>query len=348
MLQGLIKSVIVLLILAYPFYGNAQTTELKKHLNNKEIKKLASSEKLIKKGDQIMDDVKDLQTEVDALKNADGRIKTRKINKLNQKIAETKQRAAIFFNDGYAKHINVLDKRIKTLKKQGNSNANNIAGEVKTLEKKAKKQYKKSERLNSPDDIIEMLNLAKENQNKAIQTQEKFLLSVYSSDFNKPQKEIEEATPVIADTQQSIDTVTTISEPEVASVTEDVGKPATTITENEAIVAPIAVAQVEQAVPEPAPVIEKKPVNKDVFLTIQFLADKVKASDAQLKSAYSGSMKIIEKQGSGWYRYSVGQFTNTTEAKETMQKEGIKGFIVAYNKDVRISVKEALDIINNQ
>nr|WP_319398603.1 hypothetical protein [uncultured Carboxylicivirga sp.] len=346
MLQGLVKSVIVLLILAYPFYGNAQTTELKKHLNNKEIKKLASSEKLIKKGDQIMDDVKDLQTEVDALKNADGRIKTRKINKLNQKIAETKQRAAIFFNDGYAKHINVLDKRIKTLEKQGNSKANNIAGEVKTLEKKAKKQYKKSERLNSPDDIIEMLNLAKENQNKAIQTQEKFLLSVYSTDFNKPQ-EIEEATPVIAE-EQSIDSVAKVTKPEIATITEATSEPSTTITETEAIVAPVAVAQVEEAVHEPAPVVEEKPVNKDVFLTIQFLADKVKASDAQLKSAYSGSMKIIEKQGSGWYRYSVGQFTNTTEAKETMQKEGIKGFIVAYNKDVRISVKEALDIINNQ
>ena len=57
-------------------------------------------------------------------------------------------------------------------------------------------------------------------------------------------------------------------------------------------------------------------------------------------------MKVIEKVGSGWYRYSVGQFTDATTARETMQKEGIKGFIVAYNKDERISVKEALEIIN--
>ena len=121
MLNHLFRSTIVLAMLIFPLLGNAQTNELKKHLNEKEIKKLTSSEKLIMKGNSVINEVKQLEEEVETLKNAEGRIKTRKINKRNQKIAETKMKAAIFFEDGYGKHINTLDKRIKALEKARDS-----------------------------------------------------------------------------------------------------------------------------------------------------------------------------------------------------------------------------------
>ncbi|MCU4164105.1 hypothetical protein [Carboxylicivirga caseinilyticus] len=376
MLNRLITITIVLTVLSSPFYGHAQTNELKKHLNEKEIKKLSSSEKLINKGNKLIDAVKSIQEEVDALKNADGRIKTNKINKRNKKIAEAKLKAAIFYEDGYAKHIGVLDKRIKELENQGNAEASKTRNEVKSLTKKAKKQYNKSERLSSPEDMIEMVELAQENQGKAIELQERYLLSVLD---NQPEEKpiVEEAETVISnvpeevtDTTTIVETTTLVSEPveEITTGSETINEsiaevetpivPVAGATGSETIIATVAnevlqTETTEQATPVVEEIIEPvvtEPVKqvKDVFLTIQFLADKEKASEEKLQQAYSGNLEIIEKTGSGWYRYSVGKFTDVTKARETMQNEGIKGFIVAYNKDERISVKEALEIINNQ
>ena len=366
MLNHLFRSTIVLAMLIFPLLGNAQTNELKKHLNEKEIKKLTSSEKLIMKGNSVINEVKELEEEVETLKNAEGRIKTRKINKRNQKIAETKMKASILFEDGYGKHINILDKRIKALAKEGNSEAAQTRNDVHALEKKAKKQYNKAERLTTPADMIEMLELAQENQSKAIAVQEKFLLSVLESSSTK-----EDVVEVIESDEEIVAVVdsTTIIEPQPEPSVEEIettNVPVTTIepevTSTAAIATGAAVATVAAipeeteetpeeelaiAVNEETTMEEPEPV-KDVFLSIQFLADKQKASETQLKQAYSGNLEIIEKTGNGWYRYSLGKFTDVAKAQKTMQDEKIKGFIVAYNKDERISVKEALELISNK
>jgi len=366
MLNHLFRSTTVLAILIFPLLGNAQTNELKKHLNEKEIKKLSSSEKLIKKGNSVINEVKELEEEVEKLKNAEGRIKTRKINKRNEKIAETKMKAAIFFEDGYGKHINILDKRIKALEKEGNSEAAQTRNDVHSLEKKAKKQYNKAERLTSPADMIEMLELAQENQSKAIAVQEKFLLSVLES--NSTKEEVIEITEPEEEMVTVIDT-TTVTESQIEPAVEEMEStnvPVSTIepeaTATTAIATGAAVTTVAtiaeetqelpeeesiNAVNEEATVEEPEPV-KDVFLSIQFLAEKQKVSESQLKQAYSGNLEIIEKTGSGWYRYSIGKFADVAKAQKTMQDENIKGFIVAYNKDERISVKEALELISNK
>lgn len=378
MLKSITKSTFIFILFCLPVMSNGQKNELKNYLSEKENKKIASSEKLIKKGDEIIGKISSLEEEVNALKNTEGRIKTRKINKLNKQIADAKLKAAVYFEDGYEKHLNVLDKRIKAMEKEGHSDATQTRNEVKALEKKANKQYNKAERLSSPDEMVEMVELAQENQNKAIEIQEAFLLSALN---------IESQDEIIAETTASVEEATveptdsisannqppvenTLNEQTTTEAVEPIVEPASVATSvstplgNAALVgAGAATVAVVATEPEPSPVettlneeIEQPVVAeaeeettsevKDVFLSIQFLADKEKATESQIKQAYSGNLKVIEKVGSGWYRYSVGQFTDATTARETMQKEGIKGFIVAYNKDVRISVKEALEIIN--
>lgn len=372
MLNQFNKGLLLSFILCISTHGYSQLNELKDHLSTKENKKITSAERLITKGDDIIDKVSHLEDEVEDLKNTEGRIKTHKINKRNKQIAQAKMKAAVFYEDGYNKHIKLLDKRIKTLEKEGNSSANKTRDEVKALKKKAKKQYNKSERLTEPADMIEMLELARENQNKAIEAQVRFLQSALSNE-PKPEDadEIVNNEPIIETTDtitssNEIQTEKTVIEPvindTITPVIEQTTMPSSTTAVAGAVAASAAAISAEtQAVPEelkekpvvaaiatPKPEVTEFPAKevKDVFLSIQILADKTKASETQIKQAYSGSLPIIEKTGDGWYRYSVGQFTNVATARETMQKEGIKGFIVAYNKNQRITVKEALEMIS--
>ncbi len=64
----------------------AANKDVKDVLSSKEIKRIESAEKLISKGDALIKQTQDIEKEIDALQNADGRIKTGKIKKLNKKI----------------------------------------------------------------------------------------------------------------------------------------------------------------------------------------------------------------------------------------------------------------------
>jgi len=103
----------------------------------------------------------------------------------------------------------------------------------------------------------------------------------------------------------------------------------------------------EEATPIPVEekIIPEHTVNSTVFLSIQFLADKQQASAEKLSQTYNGSIEVIEMVGDGWYRYSIGKFTDVETARNTMKSEGIQGFIVAYNKEQRISVREAMELL---
>jgi hypothetical protein len=114
-----------------------------------------------------------------------------------------------------------------------------------------------------------------------------------------------------------------------------------------AVVTPVAaVVAAEEKEPEKKPEIEEaKPVEVDVYFSIQVLADKKPATVTQQKMVYKGSREVIENIGSGWYRYSVGKFKSYSEAASTMKMEGIKGFVVAYDGSERITTSEAKKIL---
>ncbi|MCU4176602.1 hypothetical protein [Carboxylicivirga sp. N1Y90] len=367
---------ILICLFILPLTSIAQSNKLSAQLDEKENKKIESSQKLIKKGNSILLESEEYEKEVEALKNADGRIKTKKINKLNKKIAENKMKAAVYFEDGYNKHIKTLDGRLKGLEKAGNSEAEKVRDEVKQLQKKAQKQYNKAERLSSPDEMVELVELAQENQNKAIEIQESSLLKILAAGTTVAiVEEVIEEEPVASNealVQDSIShepepvnqspvaenleleanpdlTTPNVVDPNAALVVAGAGVGAAAIIttpteETETSQVPI---EEEEASPEiiQEEVITKPIVESQVFLSIQFLADKQQASSEKLKQAYAGNMEVIEMIGDGWYRYSIGKFTDVETARNTMKDESIKGFIVAYNKEERISVREAMELL---
>ncbi|MCG8580533.1 MAG: hypothetical protein MI866_11475 [Bacteroidales bacterium] len=355
--------------------------EFKELLSSKELKRLESAEKLIAKGDAFIDDTKALEKEVEQLKNADGRIKTGKINKRNKKIAQIKTKAALYYEDGYKKYIDVLDDRLKEIEKSGNSEARQTRKDTKALEKKARKQYNKAENLSSPEKVIELLELAQQNQQQAIELQTKSILSLSEYLEEKPVLIAEEVSavdsamvePVIAETTPlEQDTATVTAELPVAVPAAETGivpvaapalaMGATTIPLDSTLVevadeplgvsaeeATLVVTETPLVEETVVPVVkEEAPVNPDIFLTIQIMADKKKATDEQINSVYSGNQKVIEMTINDWYKYSIGKYQSLEKAKADMKSENIKGFIVAYNKNERISVKEAVTLLQGE
>ncbi|MBI9061003.1 MAG: SPOR domain-containing protein [Marinilabiliaceae bacterium] len=93
--------------------------------------------------------------------------------------------------------------------------------------------------------------------------------------------------------------------------------------------------------------ISDKPKVGDTFFTIQIMADRKKTAPDQIKRIYSGSMKVDERKGDGWFRYSIGVFSTYEEAGRVMKREGVKGYIVAYSQSKRISISEAKKLLSN-
>jgi N-acetylmuramoyl-L-alanine amidase len=100
---------------------------------------------------------------------------------------------------------------------------------------------------------------------------------------------------------------------------------------------------------------EIKEINNDVIsdeirFRVQFLSlpQKLKISDPSLEGIKD--VEIIEN--SGVYRYTSGNEVNLQSAKEIQQQLALKGykdaFVVAYRGKERISVKEALEILNKK
>ena len=372
-----IPLLIVLIALISAETIQASKDEIKSLLTPKEVKRIESAEKLISKGDAIIESTQSLQKEIDALQNADGRIKSGKINKRSKKIAQKKVQASLYYQDGYKKYISVLDDRLKDFAKSGNSEARQTRDDSKNLERKAKKQYNKAENLSSEEKMVELIDLAQENQKKAIEIQSKCLINLIDSQEEAPllaevQEAVEDTTMVRPEVAEepleealvvqtdSIATTSTINNtlaetivPESNNIAPAVAAGAViatpmvmntdSIAQEEPLVAKVEEPQVTEEVITP-PVV----ADPDVFLTIQFMADKKKATQEQISNVYSGNKEVIEMNVNDWFKYSVGKYQTLDKAKADMQAENIKGFIVAYNKNERISVKEAVTILNGE
>ncbi len=322
------------------------------------MKRIESAGKLIGKGDKFKDQTLDLEQKIEVLQNAEGRIKKRKIKKYNKKITDIKIKASFYYKDGYKRYIDVLDDHLKKMDKAGNSEAKQSREDVKTLEKKARKLYNKAENKSSAEKMLALIEEAQANQQQAIELHKKCLISL-----NEATEEPELIAEASADTLQTTtdqqedlpvakDTASTSLDTFVA----DTNSAASTAPLSTSVSAapPVAIGSISSPeISSPASNNEALPNNNEVahptvFFTIQIMADKQKASAEQLKLLYSGNLEIVEMHVNDWYKYSVGRYQDIEKAKSTLSEENIKGFIVAYNKNQRIPVKEAVAIINGE
>lgn len=86
-----------------------------------------------------------------------------------------------------------------------------------------------------------------------------------------------------------------------------------------------------------------------IIFYVQIAAHTVPMTKEYIKeNVYFGNMPVTEKFESNWYKYTIGEFDNFNDAKKLLQSSSVqKAFVVAYQGDKRLSIKEALAKIKN-
>jgi tetratricopeptide (TPR) repeat protein len=83
---------------------------------------------------------------------------------------------------------------------------------------------------------------------------------------------------------------------------------------------------------------------QNVIYKVQIFASRLPANEEELKLKYTGNLKIHYFREARWYKYTIGEFNNYTEAKHCLYSSGVSdAFILAYidNRRVRITVAKS-------
>lgn len=312
-------------------------------------KKLNKANALVVKGNQFWQQAHDFDGQIEMLKSE---FRFGKAQKLEKKKERLLLQAANYFRDGHKSQYKVLQRTLQlNIKEQDSNEAREALMDGEGLYKKARKARLNAENRFSKEKTVDLIYEAVELENQA--------LSVMEGKFYARGIAIE---PSLDLDKANMDT---IGKPEPISFTEEKFIPvispqpeavASIVVPAEATpaVAPVAVVETTTAaiavINEPEPEKKAEPIAKEsskLFFSIQILADRSEASPAAISRVYSGNLPVIHMLGDGWHRYMVGRFKTLTEARQSMTSEGIKGFIVAYNGETRITVQEAVDLSKN-
>lgn len=312
-------------------------------------KKLNKANALIEKGNQFWKQANDLDNEIEMLK---GEFRFGKAQKLEKKKERLLLQAANYYRDGHKSQYKVLEKTLQSnIKEQDSNEAREALMDGEGLYKKARKARLNAENRFSKEKTVDLIYEAVDLENQALSVMER---KFYAHGITiEPSHSIEVAkidnslkSEPISFTEEKFVPVIS-AQPEVAAT---IAIP----VETPPVIAPVAIVESPPAV---VPVIkesehEKKtePATNEspkLFFSIQIMADRSEASQAAISRVYSGDLPVIHMIGDGWHRYMVGQFKTLAEARQSMTSEGIKGFIVAYNGETRITVQEAVDLSKN-
>ncbi len=302
-------------------------------LNGSDLKKLKKFTALTEKGNKIWALADGMDGEIEMLKSEFRFGKARKIEKKQERL---KLQAAKYFKDGHKGQFKVLSASLRNKVKIGDSNeAREGLMDGTGLFKKARKAWFSAENRISDNNTVELLYGAIAIENEALTLMEKVL-----NPTAEENKLLAEEAPIGGSFEPAFNPAS-FAEQKIVPVFQPAPPPV--------IPAPVALIVPEAGI---TPKEEQKPeVTKEdplkVFFSIQILADKTPVSANAISKVYPGSLQVIHVVGDGWHRYMVGRFKTVTEAKQTMTDQNIKGFIVAYNGEIRITVQEAIELAKN-
>lgn len=88
----------------------------------------------------------------------------------------------------------------------------------------------------------------------------------------------------------------------------------------------------------------ERPAEEQIIFYVQIAAHTVPMTKEYLRdNVYQGKMEVREIHEGGWYKYSIGEFDNFNDAKTLLQSSSVrKAFVVAYQGNNKLSIKEAL------
>jgi len=342
-----------------------------KKIPERSAKKIVRADKLLHKGDEILKGAVKYDDEIASFKEGH---KKRKVKKLTKKSDKIKLKAAPYLKDGYKNKAKTLKKLLKESMKVNPQLVSRLKEkEVKSNKKikEGKKLYRKADDASSKKKSIELYEQGHTLFSEAIDGMMEGLEIVY--DISKTESDslitdepkevqeqeiiseevVKEAVPSEQDVQAQAVVAATATTGAATAAASAAEKESEQKKEQPAEEGVVPDSEQEQAVAEASAAgaatssEEAKEESKaaDVFFTIQFIADKKPVTDDMIRSKYSGEYEVVKIEADGWYRYSAGRFVSIEKAKEVMQKENIKGFIVAYKNGQRITIKKAIELL---
>jgi len=283
-----------------------------------EINKLSKGNKQINKAIALTPEINTLLSTYQNSKSNKPR------TSLNNDKIQSYLRSSRPYYTGAFSQTEVYIKRLKKLKKESTyqDEINKLLIQYEQEVKKSKKEMHRSRNSRHLQDAM-MHSVQAINIHRSIQPD--LYADILDLLNRKPEEVVEEIKTPVPVEVVSKDTIPEIIEP-IEEIVEEKPK--------EVIVPVIEVSE-----PKEQP---------DTYFSIQIIADKNVVVDSRLKQVYSGNRSIIMNEGDGWFRYSVGKFSNYNQASSVMKSEGIKGFVVAYSNGKRITTSQAKTILNNK
>ncbi len=349
------------------------------NLNESEQNKISSAERKISKAESIVKKADKYTSEIELLKN-NGKVRTGKMQRLETKANRIIIKSASYYKEGYDKKYGTYRGAVKR-----HINDGTLETRFEIQQHEAHKTYKtgrkwrrKSKSQGNVNKGVEYLLKANEVEDSAIESLAGILTHAEARPLTEETqtKETVDTSSIAANTlptepivardtdmpQDSIltipsdslntDTTLTVSPISTNSAyTTAVMQDTLTVSSNDTI--SIVTPVLEETVPITEDVIEnisspEQTEELTTYFTIQFLADKRPVPKEKITSIYNGSLEIIKKEAEGWFRYSIGKYSDINEAKKALQSTGVNGYIVAYHNNKRISTREAIEILKGE
>ncbi|SMO33123.1 hypothetical protein SAMN06265379_10170 [Saccharicrinis carchari] len=358
---------ILVVFLSFAVQMQAQQKSI---INSGDERKIAVADKKIAKGDAIVDKKEKYTRQIEAI-DAEGKSRSGKVRRLQSKSNKIIVSSASFYKEGYGK-------KYKTYKKAVNKGVSKNALQQHTLDlmHKAGKDYKRGRKLRRKLNNLSDANRAAAMLLEANEVEARAVETLIKAAVNYKPIEIasESTTALIQESEVgSADTLAMAPEPVIlkevpptlsmAGVAEMdsiakldalpnmdstmvlVAKPDSVLTPTDSILPNKVTEPLLSDATEPA--AETKEIAQ-VYFTVQFVADRKAMARERLTQLYDGPFEVLEHVADGWYRYSFGEFSSVNEAKVMKIRSGVHGFVVAYLNNIRISIKEANEIMKNQ
>ncbi|TLX74096.1 SPOR domain-containing protein [Labilibacter sediminis] len=317
-------------------------------LSSSDSKRIAKADKKISKGDQVVEKKQKYSSQIEALESSGGSVRTGKIERLEKKANKEIIKSASFYKDGYGKKYSAYKKAVSREIKNNNlgSEAEKIKSHASKAYKNGRKWRRKSAGTADVGKAVDYLFKANGIESDAI----KNLARVLETAKVEEDLVVEQIQEQVDSVVEVPDTSSVLVAPPVALVVPEDTTINTVVDSalvvQDSVVVVDSVQVVVPVIPEEAPVeevVEKKELA--LYFSVQFLAEKQPVPKEKITNLYDGPHEVVKHEADGWYRYSIGKFESLEKAKQALSQSGVKGYIVAYHNEERISTRRAAELI---
>lgn len=241
-------------------------------------------------------------------------------SKLVHKYRRARLMAFTYLDDGYDDMYSAYNKALTIINlDSANTKVDDLLQAAKISHKNGRKFFKKVPEEMDKEKAVKLLDSGIEYEKAAV-GRLKDAVDLFSGGAGRSDKSLALNSPVMKASAIKIDSMNV--KPKMDSIVEVI----------------IPVARIDSS-----SLVTNKIISMDnatTFFSIQINASKTKLSQQEISFYYRGSYLVVLMEADGYFRYSVGKFMSVADAQAVIDMEKIKGYIVGYVDNKRVSIAE--------